>query len=161
MKFYIFLADGASLFYVSAKVNKNCDLLYKYLVHRIYGLPFKTPALVVEKDAVFIPAGWDNEKKIAILYENIQSCSPDDSFNDVIQKPIHRKPHAKDSEISAEDDQSFLLKMQAQLNQNIPSSGGSPITPSNRASPAGQKPIGSRPSLGQSGSPLPGVQVSF
>jgi len=27
--------------------------------------------LVVEKDAVFIPAGWDNDKKIAILYENM------------------------------------------------------------------------------------------
>ena len=32
---------------------------------------FQTPALVVEKDAVFIPAGWDNDKKIAILYENM------------------------------------------------------------------------------------------
>ena len=31
----------------------------------------QTPALVVEKDAVFIPAGWDNDKKIAILYENM------------------------------------------------------------------------------------------
>ena len=31
----------------------------------------QTPALVVEKDAVFIPAGWDNNKKIAILYENM------------------------------------------------------------------------------------------
>ena len=25
----------------------------------------------MEKDAVFIPAGWDNDKKIAILYENM------------------------------------------------------------------------------------------
>lgn len=46
--------DGAALMYVSAKINKNCDLLYKYLVHRIFGLKFKTPALVVEKDAVFM-----------------------------------------------------------------------------------------------------------
>jgi len=45
---------GASLFYSSVKEDKNCDLLYKYLVHRIYGFPFKTPALVVEKDAVFM-----------------------------------------------------------------------------------------------------------
>ena len=48
------LQFGASLFYVSVKDDKNCDLLYKYLVHRIYGFPFKTPALVVEKDAVFM-----------------------------------------------------------------------------------------------------------
>ena len=114
------LQYGASLFYTSVKEDKNCDLLYKYLVHRIYHFPFKvtvvvaillvevvvvvmlmvlllvvlvpvmvtvivtdvddghalpqTPALVVEKDAVFIPAGWDNNKKIAILYENMHRC---------------------------------------------------------------------------------------
>lgn len=48
------LRHGASLFYTSVKEDKNCDLLYKYLTHRIYGLPFRTPALVVEKDAVLM-----------------------------------------------------------------------------------------------------------
>ena len=48
------LQFGAALFYASVKEDKNCDLLYKYLVHRIYRFPFKTPALVVEKDAVFM-----------------------------------------------------------------------------------------------------------
>lgn len=46
--------DGASLFYVSVKESKNCDLLYKYMIHRIYNFPFNTPALVVEKDAIFV-----------------------------------------------------------------------------------------------------------
>lgn len=45
---------GAALFYTSAKEDKNCDLLYKYLTHRIYDLPFQAPALIVEKDAVFM-----------------------------------------------------------------------------------------------------------
>ena len=49
-----FNSDGAALFYTSVKENKNCSLLYKYLAHRIYGLPFKSPALVVEKDSVFM-----------------------------------------------------------------------------------------------------------
>ena len=48
------LQYGAALFYTSVKEDKNCDLLYKYLVHRIYDLVFRTPALVVEKDAVFM-----------------------------------------------------------------------------------------------------------
>ena len=48
------LQYGAALFYTSVKEDKNCDLLYKYLVHRIYGLVFPTPALVVEKDEVFM-----------------------------------------------------------------------------------------------------------
>ena len=49
-----FKLDGASLFYTSVKKNKNCSLLYKYLVHRIYGLPFNSPALVVDKESVFM-----------------------------------------------------------------------------------------------------------
>lgn len=48
------LENGASLFYTSVKEDKNCDLLYKYLTHRIYDLPIRTPALVVEKDAVLM-----------------------------------------------------------------------------------------------------------
>lgn len=85
------LQYGAALFYTSAKEDKNCDLLYKYLTHRIYGLPFRTPALIVEKDAVLIPAGWDSMKKISILYENMQSCKPDDYYRDIIVQPATRK----------------------------------------------------------------------
>lgn len=114
------LQHGAALFYTSAKEDKNCDLLYKYLTHKIYGLPFRTPALVVEKDAVlmlvfieivlktllgntyctlflypiyfiFRPAGWDTLKKISILYENMHTCKPDDYYRDVIIQPPTRK----------------------------------------------------------------------
>merc|ERR1712241_341863 len=117
---------GASLFYSSVKEDKNCDLLYKYLVHRIYGFPFKTPALVVEKDAVFIPAGWDNEKKVAILYENMHSIRPDQYYTDVIAKPIVRKStNNRDVEITAEDEQQFLLRQQQYLQQQgVPAPGG-------------------------------------
>lgn len=48
------LADGAALFYVSAKDEKNCDLLSSYLQHRIYGFPFTHNAYVVEKDCIFM-----------------------------------------------------------------------------------------------------------
>jgi len=48
------LSDGAALLYTSMKENKNLDLLYKYLVHRLYGFPFNIPAQVVEKDSVFM-----------------------------------------------------------------------------------------------------------
>lgn len=46
--------DGASLVYTSVKEMKNLDILYKYLVHRLYGFPFHCPAQVVERDAVFM-----------------------------------------------------------------------------------------------------------
>uniref|UniRef100_A0A669F8Q7 Dynein light intermediate chain n=1 Tax=Oreochromis niloticus TaxID=8128 RepID=A0A669F8Q7_ORENI len=85
------LQYGASLLYTSVKEMKNLDILYKYLVHRLYGFPFHCPAQVVERDAVFIPSGWDNEKKIAILHENFQTIKAEDSFEDVIVKPPVRK----------------------------------------------------------------------
>jgi len=110
------LQYGAALFYTSVKEDKNCDLLYKYLVHRIYGFPFRTPALVVEKDAVFIPAGWDNDKKISILYENMHSIHPDDYYTDVIARPVMRpKAVVRDAELQAEDEQTFLARQQQQL----------------------------------------------
>ena len=37
------------------------------------------------------PAGWDNEKKISILYENMRNMKPEDAFEDVIAKPVMRK----------------------------------------------------------------------
>ena len=46
--------DGAGLIYTSVKEEKNLDLIYKYIVHKVYDFPFTTPALVVEKDAVFM-----------------------------------------------------------------------------------------------------------
>ncbi|XP_073164052.1 cytoplasmic dynein 1 light intermediate chain 2 isoform X2 [Lepidochelys kempii] len=85
------LQYGAALIYTSVKEEKNLDLLYKYIVHKTYGFHFTTPALVVEKDAVFIPAGWDNEKKIAILHENFTTVKPEDAYEDFIVKPPVRK----------------------------------------------------------------------
>ncbi|XP_077983338.1 cytoplasmic dynein 1 light intermediate chain 2-like isoform X2 [Glandiceps talaboti] len=111
---------GAALFYTSVKEKKNCDLLYKYIIHRLYSFPFVTPALVVEKDAVFIPSGWDNLKKISILFENMQSMHPEDPYESVIQRP-HVRRHVQDmKEITAEDEQVFLMKQQALLSKNIP-----------------------------------------
>lgn len=57
--------------YTSAKEEKNTALLYKYLVHRVCGMAFTTPAQVVDKDSIFVPAGWDNEKKLDIIKEAI------------------------------------------------------------------------------------------
>uniref|UniRef100_A0A8C7Q963 Dynein light intermediate chain n=1 Tax=Oncorhynchus mykiss TaxID=8022 RepID=A0A8C7Q963_ONCMY len=85
------LQYGAALLYTSMKENKNLDLLYKYLVHRLYGFPFDMLAQVVDKDSVFIPSGWDNEKKVAILYENFQSLKREDKFEEVIVQPPVRK----------------------------------------------------------------------
>jgi dynein light intermediate chain 1 len=121
---------GAALFYTSVKEDKNCDLLYKYLVHRMYGLPFKTPALIVEKDAVFIPAGWDNEKKMAILHENMSSFKPDDYYNNVIQKPVVRKNVSREVEVEVVDEQSFLERQLGTIQQQALNPRNPGLTPS-------------------------------
>jgi dynein light intermediate chain 1 len=78
---------GAALFYASTKEDKNVSLLHKYLLHRAYGLPFKEPACVVDKDAIFIPSGWDTEKKISILYDHMKGFRPGDPYQSVIIPP--------------------------------------------------------------------------
>ncbi|XP_045065953.1 cytoplasmic dynein 1 light intermediate chain 2 isoform X2 [Coregonus clupeaformis] len=108
------LQYGAALIYTSVKEEKNLDLLYKYIVHKVYDFQFSTPALVVEKDAILIPSGWDNEKKIAILHENFTTVRPEDPFEEFIMKPPVRKL-VHDKEVNAEDEQVFLMKQQSLL----------------------------------------------
>nr|CAD7596407.1 unnamed protein product [Timema genevievae] len=147
---YVDFAFSMVQVYSNVKEDKNCDLLYKYLTHRIYGFPFRTPALVVEKDAVLIPSGWDNMKKISILYENMQSMKPDDYYRDIIVQPALRKPVTRESETQAEDEQAFLTRQLQLLQQGTPSNlrQESPMR-----SPAGVQKTADRR---QSGSP--GVQ---
>ncbi|XP_078256838.1 cytoplasmic dynein 1 light intermediate chain 2 isoform X1 [Rhinoraja longicauda] len=132
------LEYGAALIYTSIKEEKNVDLLYKYLVHKMYDFQFTTPALVVEKDAVFIPAGWDKDKKIAILHENFATVKQDDAYEEIIGRPLVKKP-VHDKEVASEDEQVFLMKQQSLLAKQpaTPSRpadsprqpGGSPRTP--------------------------------
>ncbi|NWH27952.1 DC1L2 protein, partial [Grus americana] len=77
------------------------------------------------------PAGWDNEKKIAILHENFITVKPEDAYEDFIVKPPVRKL-VHDKELAAEDEQVFLMKQ-----QESPARGpaGSPRT-QGRAGPA-------------------------
>ncbi|XP_041763653.1 cytoplasmic dynein 1 light intermediate chain 1-like isoform X2 [Anopheles merus] len=111
------LQYGASLAYTSAKNNINCDLLFQYLKHRIYGLPFGTSASVVEKDAVFIPAGWDSVQKISILHESLYSCKPDDDYNSVIAQPSRGK-YMPDCGIQTVDEQEFFARLQQELQED-------------------------------------------
>uniref|UniRef100_A0A336M2P4 Dynein light intermediate chain n=1 Tax=Culicoides sonorensis TaxID=179676 RepID=A0A336M2P4_CULSO len=153
------LQYGASLFYTSVKEDKNCDLLYKYLTHRIYGLPFRTPALVVEKDAVLIPAGWDNMKKISILYENMQSCKPEDPYSEIIATPPSRKTVSnREIEVQTEDEQAFLAKQQQILQQQgqTPIRGDSPLRVQSSTGKTPTRPVGT----GDNRSPVKGMGPS-
>ncbi|XP_059211486.1 cytoplasmic dynein 1 light intermediate chain 2 isoform X2 [Centropristis striata] len=140
------LEYGAGVIYTSVKEEKNLDLLYKYMLHKIYDFQFTTPALVVEKDAVFIPSGWDNEKKIGILHENLTTVRAEDPFEDFITKPPVRKL-VHDKEINAEDEQVFLMKQQSMLAKQ-------PATPTRGATESpGRTASGSPRPAGRAGQP--------
>lgn len=61
---------GAALIYAcvqekgSEKSSLNVDLLYKYLLHRLYAYKFEGQAVINSRDALFIPSGWDGEIKL-------------------------------------------------------------------------------------------------
>ncbi|XP_067104804.1 cytoplasmic dynein 1 light intermediate chain 2 isoform X1 [Osmerus mordax] len=151
------LQYGAGLIYTSVKEEKNLDLLYKYIVHKLYDFQFTTPALVVEKDAVFIPSGWDNEKKIGILHENLSTVGPEDPFEDFIVKPPVRKL-VHDKEVNAEDEQVFLMKQQSLLaKQPATPTRGASESPGRTAS-SSPRPSGRAPTNVASVSPMTAVK---
>lgn len=110
-------------------------LIYIYLFFRIYRFPFKTPALIVEKDSVFVPSGWDSLKKIEVLYENMQKINPESHYSDAIPYP-YEKQH-KEHELQDEEEQGFLARQLVLLNQNI----AQPQTPVTRKSIELTKPL--------------------
>nr|XP_061796296.1 cytoplasmic dynein 1 light intermediate chain 2-like isoform X3 [Nerophis lumbriciformis] len=151
------LQYGAGLIYTSAKEEKNLDLLYKYIVHKLYDFHFTNPALVVEKDAVFIPSGWDNDKKICILHENLTTVRPGDPFEDFITKPPVRKM-VHDKEINAEDEQVFLMKQQSLLaKQPATPTRGATESPGRTAS-GSPRPAGRAAPTLTGGSPMTAVK---
>lgn len=48
----------------------NIDLLYSYILHRLYNFTFQYKELKDEKDKVFIPSGYDSFNIIQEFYKN-------------------------------------------------------------------------------------------
>jgi len=97
------LAHGAALIYTSARLSRNTNLLLKYILHRLHRLPFTTPH-IVDRDAVFIPAGWDNERKLDIILETLSDTDAPSFTNKSTRNVLTQKEPL----IEAEDDQAFL-----------------------------------------------------
>ncbi|KAL5962566.1 Cytoplasmic dynein 1 light intermediate chain 2 [Taenia solium] len=130
------LSYGAALVYVSAKNGKNCGLLKNYLQHRIYGFPFTQNAYVIDKDSVFIPAGWDSLNKIGLLEQNLTKYRPGDDFVKVVPKPQEQATNTnREPAVTAADDQYFLSEIYTELQHDISAGGaGENGTPSHEQS---------------------------
>lgn len=106
--------------YTSAKEEKNTQLLYKYLAHRVFSLPFTHPAYIVENDSIFVPSGWDSEQKLDIVKETLTDLEvplipQEDLF-------LYRDHYRGDQVIESEDEQSFLQRLYNSLSDGA--SGG-------------------------------------
>lgn len=144
------LSLGASLVYTSVKTDRNCDVLLDHLLQRLYGLGGNHVPNLVDRDAIFIPTGWDSERKMSILrdslssgYASAASLSPDAAFVDVILRPTHlasqrSRQRLKELEITTEEEQVFLTRQQQLLIKAIP--GGSVRTDSTGATSTSRGP---------------------
>ncbi len=64
------LQYGATVIFTSAKSNRNLNVTYQYMLHRLYSydLPFK--AEVIERENLFIPSGFDTPNLINELVKS-------------------------------------------------------------------------------------------
>ncbi|GLD96393.1 hypothetical protein PINS_up005075 [Pythium insidiosum] len=81
---------GAAIVYTSAKTGTNIDLLRTYLVHRALPAQFKfdTPPQLVDRGAIFVPAGYDS---IALVNQSLVGAQPkwpaDKPFEKIVPTP--------------------------------------------------------------------------
>lgn len=100
---------SASIFYTSTKSGNNINVLYEYIMHRLYGFPFKHKPQVLTKDAVFIPSGWDSPE----LIKEANYVGAEGKVQELLSKP-KTKVTGK-NEVKAASDQEFLLQMKEKL----------------------------------------------
>ncbi|CAH8860689.1 unnamed protein product [Trichobilharzia szidati] len=150
------LEYGAALIYTSVKESINTDVFLDYLKHRLFDMPLKNSAMLVDPEAIFIPAGWDSLHRLELFKKSLSPNLIDSSYNQVIPRPLklRRKgscaSKATESTASSEevniiqpveDDQHFLNRMLTMIaNMPAPTATSSlgATTPGGSVTSAGQ-----------------------
>jgi hypothetical protein len=129
------LSYGASIVYtmVQAKNLINIDVLYAYLMHRIFNYRFRYEAVALSRDALFIPTGWDHE-------ERLDKVSLEKPFETVVVKPP-LVPVLEPKHDDYENMNAFLRRAQASLQKM----GG--VAAHGHSTKGGSSRVSSRPSL--------------
>ncbi|XP_018652780.1 putative dynein light intermediate chain [Schistosoma mansoni] len=81
------LEYGAALIYISIKEDINTNTLVNYIKHRLFDLPLKNSAMLVDPKAIFIPAGWDSLHRLELFKKNLSPNLMDCHYNQIITKP--------------------------------------------------------------------------
>jgi len=118
----ICLQYGAGLIYTSARKDINCDVALEYIENTLFGFELKAKNQLLEKDQIFVPAGWDTLGKITVDFENQKVCKDaDEPYENIVKKPsiVKRREMNQVSAIVADEDQEYLIKIKNQLD-NLP-----------------------------------------
>eukprot|EP00656_Telonema_subtile_P057951 TRINITY_DN966_c0_g2_i1.p1 TRINITY_DN966_c0_g2~~TRINITY_DN966_c0_g2_i1.p1 ORF type:complete len:358 (+),score=100.22 TRINITY_DN966_c0_g2_i1:206-1279(+) len=106
------LSYGATLLYTAprgSEPHNGTNILRDYIAHRLFERRFKVRAEVLEKDAVFVPSGWDSKEKISVLFDS----SKDGEYEEIIPAPDEVvKKQRETEELVATPDDEFLAKHQ-------------------------------------------------
>ncbi|GAM23489.1 hypothetical protein SAMD00019534_066640 [Acytostelium subglobosum LB1] len=114
---------GAGLIYTSARKDINCDVALEYIENMLFGYELKSRTQLLEKDQLFVPAGWDSLAKITMDFENQKVCKDvEELYENVVKKPsiIKRREMNQNANVIADDDQEFLAKIKNNV-ENEPS----------------------------------------
>ena len=103
----IAISYGASIFYTSGKANININVLYDYIVHRLFGFDLTHRPNLSEKESFFIPAGYDSLSALRNSdTQNMLNVLYDEKIP--VVKP---KTYVKEEEIVCEETNVFLARM--------------------------------------------------
>ena len=76
---------GASLIFTEIHQTSNLEVLYKYILHRLYDQEFKEKPSPNQKNSIFIPTGYDSQQFIDTLCKNTGIDGK--IFEEVIKRP--------------------------------------------------------------------------
>merc|ERR1711990_1302335 len=139
---------GAALFYCSAKEPRTVETLKAYILNNLFGIESdQLQPRGVSREAIFIPMGWDTEKRINLLKEGPELPT-------TIVAPRQR-PTIHEQELTSEDEQQSLHRVEQLLEQTANNAGRGMNLPGSPSVKTSLRPSSSSLPGGVSGSPNP------
>ncbi|CAD8210935.1 unnamed protein product [Paramecium pentaurelia] len=111
-----FCLHGATLLFTSVKQKINIKVMYEYVLHRLYNMPFETSQHknLSDFESLFIPLGQDDINIIKSTFTKLA--------NSVIKYEesvpvVQLKKNLVKEELTVEDDQEFFTKLKEKSSQ--------------------------------------------
>lgn len=89
------LQYGAAVVFTSANSDRNLDVFYQYLVHRLYSYDFKYSPEIIERDNLFLPAGFDSHNLIDQLSKAANIATEDVNGKPILYEDVIAEPSSK------------------------------------------------------------------